>query len=540
MPVTYSINVGQIIEATRKPDIFSVLQELPDNTQKLISPRDVRDAFLSVWSNSSIKVTTPGNISSQEYIGIDSGNPNGRDIKKKILLGKRSFGNLDVMNYNLLNSDTDIFFYNTKPDNVTQSSTKIAILSETNSTLFSYAPYIESQSTTSSSINFNIHNPSLGGGPISIYSDSGRVAINGIQFPTIAESLGSASNGKILRYYGTFPNGILKWDESFTSLTEIGTPGLTTSIYGTPVLLNGYPLEFWDDNFVPVTIGGITQGSSFPQDSFTAGGFVTPGGGQNWPVTEVIRKLLYPYIEPQLSLSVENTLSNNNYAEAGFVQNFSLTYSFTTFERESSESISDYFISEFGSTNSIVYQGTSFSAIPGTSFSANVLYSTTSQLPIPLDFVLSLSTVQSVSLAGYPFGYSFSATASIQFVNPIFLGYDSSSSITTTPALASLFTSSTKLVVPDPGSGNSVKLTISGAGYLYFAHPSSYVTDVQIIKDPNGFLIYDSSNPGVSVWNPSYVVISSPLPYSNTTSYKLWKMTLPTSYSAGGEFEFIF
>lgn len=540
MPVTYSINVGQIIEAYRKPDIFSVLQDLPDNTQKLISPKDVRDAFLSVWANSSIKVTSPGNLSGQEYIGIDSGNPNGRDIKKKILLGKRSYGNLDVMNLNLLNSDTDIFFYNTKPDNVTQSSTKIGILSGTNSTLFSYAPYLESISTTSSGINFNIHNPSLGGGPISIYSDSGRVAINGIQFPTIAESLGSASNGKILRYYGTFPNGVLKWDESFTSLTEIGTPGFTTSIYGTPVLLNGYPLEFYDDNFVPQTLGGITQGSSFPQDSFSGSGFVTPGTGQNWPITEIIRKMLYPYIEPQLSIIAENTLSNNTYAEAGYPQNFSLTFSFTTFARESSESISDYFISENGSTNSIVYSGGPFSALPGTSFSANVLYTTTQINPVPLNFVLSLSTVPSVVQSGYPFGYSFSATASIEFVNPIFLGYDSSSSITTTPGLASLFSNSSKLVVPDPGSGNSVKLVGLGSGYLYFAHPSSYATDVQQIKDPNGFLIYDSSYPLLSNWDPTYTVIFSPLPYSNTTSYKLWKMTIPTSYTAGGEFEFIF
>lgn len=539
MPVTYSINVGQIIEAYRKPDIFSVLQDLPDNTQKLISPKDVRDAFLSVWSNSSIKLTSPGNLSDQEYIGIDSGNPSNRDIKKKILLGKRSYGNLDIMNLNLLNSDTDIFFYNTKPDNITQSSTKIAILSGTNSTLFNYAPYIEAQSTTSSSINFNIHNPSLGGGPISILSDSGRVSINGIQFPTIAESLGSASNGKILRYYGTFPNGVLKWDESFTSLTEIGTVGFTTSIYGTPVLLNGYPLEFYDDNFVPQSIGGITQGSSFPQDSFTAGGFVTPGGGQNWPITEILRKLLYPYIEPQLSLSVENTLSNNSYAEAGYPQTFSLTFSFTTFARESFESISDYFISEGGSISSIVYYGGAFSALPGTSFSSNVLWTTTQINPVPLDFVLSLSTVQGVVQSGYPFGYSFSATASIQFVNPIFLGYDSSI-IVDTSGLSTLFGSSTKLVVPDPGSGNSVKLTVNGSGYLYFAHPSSFVTDVQQIKDPNGFVIYDSSNPSSTAWDTPYSVIFSPLPYSNTTSYKLWKMTLPTSYSGGSEFEFIF
>ena len=57
MSLTFSINVGQIVQAERKEDIFSVLQELPDNTQKLISPKDVRDAFLTSWANSTFKIS---------------------------------------------------------------------------------------------------------------------------------------------------------------------------------------------------------------------------------------------------------------------------------------------------------------------------------------------------------------------------------------------------------------------------------------------------------------------------------------------------
>ncbi len=55
MPATYSVNIGTEYEASRLPDILSVLKNIPDNTHKLISPKDVRDAFLSTWANSPIK-----------------------------------------------------------------------------------------------------------------------------------------------------------------------------------------------------------------------------------------------------------------------------------------------------------------------------------------------------------------------------------------------------------------------------------------------------------------------------------------------------
>jgi hypothetical protein len=274
MPATYSIQVGTIIEAFRKPDIFTVLQDLPDNTQKLITPRDVRDAFLSTWANSSFKITNAG-TSTNEYIGVDSGDPNNRDIKNRILIGKRSFGNLDIMNNTLLNSsNADIFIYNTKSDLLDQSSTKIAFLAGTNSTLNLSAPYIESIATAST-IDMYVINP---GGEINITSLNGRVAINGIVFPTIANTIANASNGRVLKYSGTYPNGTLIWADPILTLVDIGSPNSPTNLYGSPsVYVNGYSLEFIDDNLVPLQVGGIPQGFSFSADSFFNGSF-----SQNW------------------------------------------------------------------------------------------------------------------------------------------------------------------------------------------------------------------------------------------------------------------
>lgn len=543
MPITYSINIGQLIESTRKPDIFTVLQDLPDNTKKLISPRDVRDAFLSVWANSTIKLTTPANFSSFEYIGVDSGNPDNRDIKNKILLGKRSVGNLDIMNSTLLNSDTDIFFYNTKPDTVTQSSTKIGFLSGTNKTLFPYAPYIEANSVTGSRVDFNINNPSVGGGAINISSDTGRVSINGIVFPTSAESSASASNGRVLKYYGTYPNGYLKWADPIPTLTIIGSPGKTTSIYGNPVLLNGYSLEFSNDDLVPVTLGGITQGSSFPKDSFTAGGYTTPGSGQNWPMTEVIRKILYPYIEPTLQLSVNNESTNNLYAERGYPATISVTYSITSYARNQNEFVSHYFLRIGSASNYSTFSSGSFSGMPGTTLNSSFIYATSSSAVIDtwsaIDFNLYASTMPGITNSiSYPFGFSFSSpTISVKFINPVFCGF-TSSIITNTTGLSSLFSVSKKQVVPYPGASNSISFGVTGSGYFYLAYPSSFATNLKRVKDPNGFIIHDSSFYSSSAFGNTFSTIASPSPY--TLTYRLWRIKLPTNYTGPGEFEFTF
>lgn len=528
MPSTYSINVGQVTESTRKTDIFTVLGDLPNNTQKLISPRDVRDAFLTTWANSSFRVTTGATYSTEEYIGIDSGNPENRDIKQRILIGKRSFGNLDIMNSSLMNSsDADIFLYNTKSDSLTQSSTKVAILAGTNSTLHTFAPYLESVlNPTDDALDLNITNPSLFGGDINIFSTIGRVAINGIVFPTATETSTNASNGKILRYFGTYPYGSLKWDDSTVTISDIGTPGLPTNIYGSPVLLNGYSLEFVDENAVPVTIGGITQGATFLTGSFA---------GQDWPMSEVIRQILYPYIEPVLELSIINPTTGTTYAEAGTTPSLEFDWSITTFAREYNESISDFFFSEdtpLPGTTRFNY-GASFSDIPGSSTYSTFNYVTFSTLG-DLDFSLQVSTYPGVTSSGWPFGYSFSSTETISFINPIFYDYDST--IATNGAeLKTVTTGSPKLIEPYMGVSHSYKVPYSGNGYVYFIYPGTYPTDIKYIKDPSGFEIYNYTSPTYSIFTSSSITHPD-----YTGPFKVWRTTATSSYVGVGQFEFIF
>ena len=520
MSVTYSINIGTQFEASRKSDILSVLQGIPDNTHKLISPRDVRDAFLSTWANSPFKQTK--NLAGIEYIGIDSGNPSDRDIKQKIFLGKRSFGNLDIMSSSLLNSSSaDIFIYNTKSDSITQSSTKVAFLSGTNSSLYQYAPFIESK-VVNDVMNLELRNPSLTNGPINIYSSSGRVSINGIIFPSVAETTASASNGKILKYSGSYPNGSLRWENPTVTLSEIGTPGITTNIYGSTVSLNGYSLEFIDDAIVPATIGGVLSGASFTENSFN---------GQNWPLSEVIREILYPYLEPTLSLSVYNSVSGDKYVEIGTTPTLNFVYDLTIYPRTESEYISNYVLAK---ATDIFSYGLSFSGNPGSTFSGtSSTQATLSASPATIDYTFSVSNIPGTSTASYIpafyTGWSYSATASIEYVYPIYYGF-TSSVITTTASFGSLG----KIIKPKPTSGNSISPTYGGSGYLYFIYSNSLSSDPVQIKDPNGFIIFDIDSYTYSTFG------TTSTPYTNVGGYKVWKTTLPCSYSGSNNFEFKF
>jgi hypothetical protein len=511
MSATFSINIGQLTEATRKPDIFSVLNDIQDNTQKLISPRDVRDAVLSTWANTPFKVTTPNSLSNFEYIGIDSSNPGNRDIKQKILLGKRSFGGLDIMNSSLLSSETDIFLFNTKPDSASQSVTRLAILAGTLSSLHSVAPYIESKvNNDESAIDLNIVNPASNGA-INLLSTSGRVAINGVIFPTIAETSGSASNGMILRYRGTYPDGYFKWEQPTISLNNIGTPGYPTNIYGSTVSVNGYSIEFIDDNLTPTTLGGVEMGSSFSQNTFDNG-----TGFQNWPVTEVLREILYPYVPPVLQITAINNSnpSNPSYAEVGTTPSISLTFSITTYARNEAEKINPYNISSTNITGS-------FSGIPGSSIGSTFNTSTFSATPDLKSWTLSVN--DSINL--------YIATASINFINPVYYGFTSS-------ILTTNYSSLTKSITPYPGASNSISFTYNGSGYLYFVYPSSFNSFSQLsqIQDPNGFIVYDSNYP-----------IYSAFTFSTQGSYIVWRTKLECAYPGtfstidqNSNFKFIF
>lgn len=555
MPATYSINVGTAIEAYRKPDIISVLKDLPDNTHKLISPRNVRDAFFSIWATSPFKQTT--NLAGIEYIGIDSGNPSNRDIKQKILLGKRSYANLDIMSDALLSNDApDIYFYNTKPDAyLTQSVTKVAILAGTNSSLYGTAPYIESR-VEGLSNHFEIRNPSLNKGPISIFSATGRVAINGILFPTVAETAtaSGAANGRILKYAGSYPNGYLKWSDITFDETNVGMAGLPTNIYGSPVRLNGYSLEFVDGSIVPASVGGVPSGFSFSSNSF-----YNPTGAtyQNWPLSEVLRKIIYPYIEPSVSItSINNTTTQpsaigTSYSKAGTTANINLTYNITIYPRTPDEYVSNYYIlthqkwaSNIVATAGTPYSGLSFSGLPGKTFSTTLSLNVSSAGGVSggqFIHTIAISNVPGTATAGYPlsapylnFGWSYSATTTMNFIRPLYYGFSSNPSIgdSTNPLPSGL----TELIRPYPGPSASMSLNITGTGYLYFVYPAQNgiggnpsLTALKKIKDPNGFSVHSSSDPG-----------SSAFTYYTLAGWHIYRTSNICSYSGDYNFEFTF
>lgn len=532
MPATYSIQVGTIIESSRKPDVFNVLQSIPNNTQKLIKPIDVRDAFLSTWANSAFKVTTPSTLSNFEYIGLDSGDPDNRDIKNKILIGKRSFGNLDVLNSNLLTSDTDIFFYNTKPDSDPQNSTKISILAGTNSSLFPLSPYIESFSTAST-VDLNIKNPAPGAASVNILSQTGRVSINGIAFPTVANTQANIQSGRVLKYSGVYPNGTLFWDDPFLTLTNIGSTTSATNLYGSPsVYVNEYPLEFIEDMLVPVTVGGVTQGSNFASQSFN---------GQNWPIVEVIRNILYPEILPDLSIEAVNQLTGTKYAEVGVTSSFDINWSVTTFARDSNEDISDIVIKENGTPTGIfIYTGSPFVANPGSTTQSIVTnYSVIRNSVETVTFTLGASNIQNPPTPvptlrnGFSFGY-FTTDFDIHFINPVFSGF--SSIIPSIPSdLKDVTDSITKLIEPYPGTASSLSISSGGSGYFYFIFPNNFTNPV-MIKDPNGYIIYDVDNPSLS----NFIIEPNITHPDYNSPYRIWRTNYLTSWVGTGEFEFIF
>jgi hypothetical protein len=573
MPATYSINVGTQLEAYRKSDIISVLKDIPDNTHKLISPRDIRDAFLSTWANSPFKQTK--NVSGTEYIGIDSGNPADRDIKQKIFLGKRSFANLDIMTDSLLsNNRADIYIYNTKPDSyLTQSSTKVAILAGTNSALYETAPYIESKIVNNTN-HFEFRNPSLSNGPINIYSSNGRVAINGILFPTVVETAAKTPQDIILKYSGSYPNGYLKWGPISFDETNIGAAGLPTNIYGSPVNLNGHSMEFVENSIVPYTIGGVPAGFSFSSKSYYSPITATQ---QNWPLSEVLRKVLYPYVAPTLSLSVTDATTGSTYAEVGFGITARLSYLLTIYPRTEDEYVSNYYILSQVNTETTIgataptipaYSGLSFSGAPGKTFSASMDFIINGPASGGFyKYTMAYSNVPGTTIAGYPvapvynnIGWSYSATAEIKFIKPIFYGFSGTSSVLSFIPTSFYFgtllnqfrvklnalqqNTLAKMIKPYPGINSSLLLSVSGSGRLYFSYPRANgigdnlnESNLLTIKDPNGFVLYQRGNPTASSFYPATFDIQA---QTGLTDHVVWVSKSACSYPAPGFFELIF
>lgn len=298
------------IQSDNLNDISAILSQLPDNTSKLVSPKDVRDAVFTTWENIPFKFTKTSD-SLLDFIGMDNNGGNS-NLKYRMYLGKRKYGTVDIMTSTLLGSNnSDFFFFNNKADNL-QQNTKISILSGTISALHINAPYIESVVVTGPTYTYSnlvIKNPSTidnihygdvdissgvnGGGSYS----GGKVIINGIKFKNYIGVDLSGENGKVLRYNNVNDCVELSPGDTIDNLYSTGT----VSIIGSPVLINGDPILFSSplDNLnapipVPVQVGGILAGETFTEVG----------------VVDMLKRLLYPYITPGVNLIMSITPTN--------------------------------------------------------------------------------------------------------------------------------------------------------------------------------------------------------------------------------------
>ena len=519
---TYSVSPGTSQEAASKTSITDVLTVILDNTSKEITPRDVRDAVFSVFESSVIRYTTDGTT---PYIGIDR-----NDVKDvKLFLGKKEISGSTIMSTALNSSDTDIFLYNTKSDSAVTQDFKMSILAGSSASLFGSAPYIGSRyiSSSPSYLSLDIVNPGTYG-TINIESGaSASITLNNLQFPSpnyitdVTNNPSSASPSTTNDLFLIVRSGqSIELATYQSSGSSLGSPGVQTDIYGSPVNVNGNSLEYTNLNPTVTSIGGVSIGSTF----------------SNVALIDMISAILYPYLEPSAILQIVNTsqgsLSYNNTLERIHTGSPAITIYYTyTLTKKTYDITSTNF--------SLVRDVTSFGGgWPSTPLSGSGLVSQTytgnSVDLLGTDISSSLSkSVFTFSLS--PFDGTGSSTASTYFevVYPYFYGFSTTSSSTTLTINTYAMTETSKRV----DTFASQSLAISGAGYLHFIYPSSYGT-LSSIKDGNDFTEYTHNS--VGIWTYSQNVLNSPSSNWSAGNFYVYRKTLSTTVPPSQIYKFNF
>lgn len=254
--------------------ISDAIQGLPDNTHNLITPQNLRDAIYTTWINNVFKQTT---ASGSYYIGLDSDSA-GSILTNPFYFGKRNYLGSNVMNSTLLNNGTDVFFFNNKPDTVTQST--IVTFLAGNPTLFNAAPYIIT-AATNSGLDISVINPN---GNVNLTAASNSsIYLNGYKFPSIS-STGSVGDSLVL---GT--NNVITWQTSGSSFKYTN---LATS---------------------RAVVGGVPIGTTF----------------SNKTLTDLLDNMFYPNLGPSCTLNVITPLGSGHTYEVGSLTSSSgITYSY--------------------------------------------------------------------------------------------------------------------------------------------------------------------------------------------------------------------
>lgn len=379
-----------------------VYTNLKDNEDKLISPKMLRDVILSIWDTTPFKETS---IGTNAYIGVDSGDDsNNKDLKSKIYLGKRFYKGNEIMSSTLLNSEVDIFLYNTKSDISNQQlQTRMSFISGTKSSMYNSSPYISSEyvvGATQSSLALNLINPS---GDISIlsrgvdpYTDlstssGGTVSINNIVYPTYQDSIQeqfiNGLDSKIL----TWTSNGLTWSRIEINADWAGVTGSNVNLYGDPVMVNGFPIEFTDGRRVPVKIGDIMPGSTFSKNS----------------ISDLLSRIIYEYLPPECELSI----NSEEYLEVGTSPKILLDY---VIYKRTNDLLPTLFTNMIPSSYAPIITPFSrkvFGQVEGAVITP--LMATTSTFTMRVDDGSSYNSITKSVTGVYPYFYGFSTQSSI-------------------------------------------------------------------------------------------------------------------------------
>jgi hypothetical protein len=476
---TYSINNGQITEAVKLNNLQDVFIGLPDNTSKLIAPVDVRNAVYTTWENILLKSTIVGS-SSVVYTGYDLSN-----LRQKFYFGKKTNLGMDIMTNTLLSgtiSDVDVFFYNNKSDVDTNQNTKIAFLAGTTSYNFANAPYIEARQVTfPSSIDLYINNTGYIGfgmtaGKIDI--DAALVSIKGVRYP-VAPTSSSL-------FLTTDIAGNAFW--ASPTITNISNPGATVSIVGSPVLVNGYPLEYTNAFPSQVTVGGIPAGTTF----------------SNVSVSQMFDSIFYPYLTPIISLNTST-----------LVYEYGSSFAPQLFWSIQARTLDVTSATLSGAVSPILPGVSASSTLSGTSSSLSITTTnpTASWTLDVSDGTVSVATTI-VATRVFPFFYGMTSAATMSGVT--------------------LYTNLTKDI---DGFSDKAYLYSGINEFMYFAYPSTYGT-VSEIFDQNLYQVYNHAGGGAFTYSLS-TVASTGLGSNWSTSFYVYKTNLSTS-NYGYQFQFVF
>jgi hypothetical protein len=518
MAYTFSVGAATVYYSQNKTDLLDVLQLLPDNTSKEITPQDVRDAVFSAWENTVFKYVNVN--TANEYIGFSRDEIKG----KKILFGKKQISGLDIMTSGLLSSDVDIFFYNTKSDSSLSQNFRATFLAGTNSNLFTNAPYIQATQISGASpyISLNLVNPATQGTINLVGGPSGSVIINNLYFPStasVAASIANPSSSTTSDLFLALRGGqyleLLTYNFSGGSL---GSPGSPTNIYGTPVNVNGYELEYTNSNPLVTGIGGFTQGQTFT----------------SVPVKLMFDQLLYPQLGPFATMEITTGLSTNRTFERDHSVNTSIAISYAITKRS------------FNITStSLRFQrpdGTIVSAAGPTLAGAGLTTSShTYTFTVPFSSISAntQSGLFTFSVVPNDGTYSYTSAQTVEFVYPYITAWGTVDAILSQGGISGLFAdagTTRAKVINTYGSQSIPLVNPTTPRYLYFMYPSIYGT-LSAIKDGNDFS--ESLNGGS--WTYSYnVSVTDPSSANWTTPYNVYKKTVQSIISPSQIYKFIF